>query len=454
MTTKDVLLLPDLFAIACTTLVLLQVRGKRAPDGLGLWITGLVLIVAECVARLFYQMYPTGPVHSAMHVLSLETYFLAGLAFFQSATGRLRFLKHSRYYVTVLATPHCAMLLLYGYGVAKRVDFLILAGAGLLGSLTMAALLRRPRLHMLCHVVVWAPFFFCAAANEFRACAYLSLFFVYVSTSIAFYFTIPSRRRGRVAVVAAFFVWSLCFVTHPWIAQVHRNWLPVVEQIWNLQKFFITFGLLIVALDEQMTTNEHRALHDTLTGLPNRRFFEERLAYELADATRSRGRLLLFNMDLNDFKMVNDDLGHDAGDQLLRQISRRLQASVRSADTLARMGGDEFNLLLADSANPATRDNSASTYAERARRIAGDLRRVVSSTPYELEVGGRMQSVSCSISIGWSMFPDDGIIPEELSQTADSRMYADKRGPAEGGNVVAMQSRRDARERSTDRVTA
>src|SRR5205823_9666966 len=101
-----------------------------------------------------------------------------------------------------------------------------------------------------------------------------------------------------------------------------------------------------IRLEEELTK---QAFHDGLTGLPNRALFRDRLDQALARSARSSDVLAVLLLDLDGFKQVNDSLGHDAGDELLRQVAERLDEITRASDTLARFGGDEFAMLLDDS---------------------------------------------------------------------------------------------------------
>lgn len=156
----------------------------------------------------------------------------------------------------------------------------------------------------------------------------------------------------------------------------------------------------------------HRALHDALTGLPNRVLFLDRLTYALAQGERGQASTGIFFLDLDGFKGVNDRLGHLAGDELLRSIAGRLLAWVRPGDTVSRFGGDEFTVLVPEVAG-----------VEEARSIAGRLTEAV-RTP--VVVAG--EEVSLTPSIG-GVLGDSRERPEDLLDRADRAMYAAKRHP-------------------------
>lgn len=152
------------------------------------------------------------------------------------------------------------------------------------------------------------------------------------------------------------------------------------------------------------------AYYDTLTGLPNRMLFQDRLTIELARAMRHTRRMALMMLDLDHFKAVNDSLGHHAGDQLLRTASQRLRGQLRSEDTIARVGGDEFMLICPDL-----------QAAEDAAKVAAKLVNALAA-PFELD--GHAASVSASIGI--ALFPDHGQQDKALIEQADRAMYRAK----------------------------
>jgi diguanylate cyclase (GGDEF)-like protein len=165
----------------------------------------------------------------------------------------------------------------------------------------------------------------------------------------------------------------------------------------------------------------HMAQHDTLTGLPNRALFADRLSQALAAAQRDRHRLALLFIDLDGFKPVNDTLGHGAGDVLLQEVARRLLHCVRGSDSVARIGGDEFVVLLRTLETP---DNAC----QIADKICDAVRQ-----PVLLE--GRQCQVSASV--GLAIYPDHGATEGELMRHADSAMYAAKHAGRDCSRVYA-----------------
>jgi diguanylate cyclase (GGDEF)-like protein/PAS domain S-box-containing protein len=159
----------------------------------------------------------------------------------------------------------------------------------------------------------------------------------------------------------------------------------------------------------------HQAYHDTLTNLPNRRLLMEILAIELAKARRGQERLAVLFLDLDHFKYINDSLGHEAGDKLLKEVGIRLQQSVRASDTISRTGGDEFNILLTD----IPRVDDIFTIAQK----------VVCSFNKPFVINGHELGITTSIGI--SIYPEDGGSIEKLFKNADIAMYHTKDN---GGN--------------------
>ena len=152
---------------------------------------------------------------------------------------------------------------------------------------------------------------------------------------------------------------------------------------------------------------EHAAFHDALTELPNRRYLIERTESALANAKRHEEPLALLLIDLDHFKPINDRFGHDAGDEMLRTIGRRLRQHVRGGDAVARLGGDEFAVLIGGA-------DAEAEACDLARRLLEELSAPMSYGAEQLTV---------SISIGIALFPQHARHFSGLYQTADQALY-------------------------------
>jgi diguanylate cyclase (GGDEF)-like protein len=165
----------------------------------------------------------------------------------------------------------------------------------------------------------------------------------------------------------------------------------------------------------------HMASHDNLTGLPNRPLFKDRLETAQRLAVRNQGKLAVLFIDLDGFKAVNDNLGHKAGDKVLQEVANRLRESVRDSDTVARMGGDEFTILL-------NGIECAADVGVVAEKILAALEQPILLEDQVAKVGA---------SIGIAIFPDDSDDSEKLISYADGAMYEIKKT---GKNAYAFHA--------------
>ena len=160
-------------------------------------------------------------------------------------------------------------------------------------------------------------------------------------------------------------------------------------------------------LNKQKNLLAYKAHHDELTGLPNRALFNDRLEFALIKASRKQSVVAVFFLDLDRFKDINDTYGHNAGDEVLKVFAQRLKKSIRAEDTLARMGGDEFMIIIEDHVNP----NTSKVVAQK---IVDAMKE-----PIKLET----DSIKLSTSIGIALYDKDAQESHELIKNADLAMY-------------------------------
>jgi diguanylate cyclase (GGDEF)-like protein len=212
--------------------------------------------------------------------------------------------------------------------------------------------------------------------------------------------------------------WAL---THPML-QLLGHIAPTLhppDTLLELPIYLMAGGIVLTLLEEHIRTTERLAMHDPLTNLANRRMFEEKLAATLAEARVQRTTIACLVIDVDNFKTINDTLGHDAGDQILRALAARLAWHISPRDLLARTGGDEFTALLAGVHNEHHLSFVASA--------------MMSAACVPILVDNKQ--VDVRISIGIALSPDHADDTEGLRRAADQAMYSAKR---RGGSLLAF----------------
>lgn len=231
--------------------------------------------------------------------------------------------------------------------------------------------------------------------------------------AVAFFFIRQTRTRTMGVMFAAlsFILWGLVFPVYSLLSILAPSVLAHIQSlVWNLPKYLTAASMILVVLEEKVNRATQMATHDALTGLPNRRLYEDRFNRALDRARRGKSRFAILIIDLNRFKRVNDTLGHHVGDQLLQIASKRFLGELRTVDTIARTGGDEFTVVLEDVGS-----------IENVELVIKNIKSAI-EVPITLE----NTVIDVDASIGAALYPDDGLMQTDLHAVADNRMYADK----------------------------
>ncbi len=412
------LLLPDLAAMAMLLSILYFLRRRHPRETVDFWLIGLVFIFFEAI---IHAAYPApGPLRTVAHIVALNFFYIAG-AVFLWASGRDLFSRRPYLlYLLINSLPPIALLTIYGLNVQTPAAYHVVAASGfLVGVVSAAAIghkwtLGRVWWTLFLQFGTWIPIWLFASAGSFRDATYFVLFVIYFATAVLFQLSLPRESLGKVAIVIGFVIWSFVFLLHSW-ATNHPGYDPIADEIWNLQKFLVTIGMLLVLLEQQVSTNEWYAFHDHLTGLANKRLFEERLTVAIQQSRLNNTRTALLMVDLDGFKLINDTQGHGVGDEVLRHIAKNLLSAIRPPDTLARFGGDEFTLIATDLPGGEPAEIIAQNAAARINRALGK----------PVNINGNILTLTGSIGV--AIYPDDTTDETLLCRLADQRMYEQKR---------------------------
>jgi diguanylate cyclase (GGDEF)-like protein len=379
------------------------------------WLVGWLMILVHSVAAMFTRI--PGIWGGLTFILWSVTLIWAGLLFTYASTPH-RNKSSSRWllatlfvsgtlYITVLCTipgRHWAMNLaasLIGLGPL----------AVTLGSLGAINELRR-----------WLIVSFCGSLSIFLlivqnrppfglVVAWNAVIFT-VFIGNCFFASLTYRRAtaGAFVTIAGFLAWASVFVVEPLIHTV-RPQVQIEGEIWHLPAFVVAVGMMLLLLEDQIEHNKYLALHDSLTGLPNRRLFQDRMTRALERSRRTGTEMALLVIDLDNFKQVNDTMGHHVGDLVLQHVASLFAERIRRSDTISRTGGDEFSVILEE---PTSRED--------AEHVGRSLRQLLID-PFDLE----NYKVQIGASFGIAISPEDSSDAEALCIAADLRMYDAKR---------------------------
>ena len=409
--------LPDLTAVALLACAFASVSRRNPTPVSGIWLTGWLMIVVHFAAFLFLGI--PGIWGTLAAIIGLSGLVWAGLLFMWASVP-YRVQKSSRWMLAALMGSNTLYIILLntnaGSAWALNISAFLLGACPLVIALAVVTKFTHSlRWIMVSNYLGLSIFALVVQQRPGGTDLALNalLFIIYFNCCIHFFFGYRHGTAGSFITIAGFLTWSAVFVMSP-IMSAFFSGIHIESEVWNLPKYVVAVGMILLLLEEQIEMNRHLALHDYLTGLPNRRLFQDRLASALERARRSQNQTALLVVDLNHFKEVNDTQGHHIGDLLLQQVATRFSGRVRRSDTVARTGGDEFSIILEE---PISR--------QQAEAVGNALLQLLIEP---IKLGGE-NTARISASVGVAIFPEDAYDPESLFIAADQRMYSSKRDP-------------------------
>lgn len=420
--------IPDLAGVVLLTIAFASVARRNPTPESKLWLTAWVMIGLHFIASVFYNL--PNAWGALAGVLAVSALIWAGLLFMWASVPD-RHEGHSQLLVVALLVLNTFYLAALNIGPAA--SWALDPLASLLGGvpLTIAAVNWRKFNHrlrrgMVAHYFALSIFLLLVqhrpGNGDFLA-ENAVLFTVYFGCCLHFFFMYRRETTGAFITIAGFLTWALVFVIGPAIEMYFPS-LHVQNEVWNLPKYLVAVGMILLLLEEQIAHNQHLALHDALTALPNRRLFHDRLATALGRAKRTASCAALMVIDLDGFKDVNDSLGHHAGDLLLQRVGAICSARVRRSDTVARTGGDEFCVIL----EGISGRQEALDFGHSLMQLLGQ--------PHNLGD----HNVRVGASIGIAVFPEDATDLTTLCIRADQRMYETKHAAIRLGEAWVLGS--------------
>ena len=413
----DLTYLPDIFSL------LIFIFGfrplvRKVGSHANLWFLGWTFVLLHYL--VLFLLLPAGRAHAIGAFVAYWTLDLAALTFIL-ASATLKGRRIAAEFVGMLALPVLAQSGLFLAGELRPAASIAVLGFFLLPALILAQM-RPPRFRPFVVLAVAFALFGVGvvplAAHNAPLVGDGVLCLLLLSAAYLYLVSTPRRTRGAIAAAVGLAGWALSFPIVALILHQHPG-MVLNRTLVEAPQYLVIAGLILTLLEEYVARTERMAMHDPLTDLPNRRLFEERLIATMEEARIHRTTVACLVIDVDNFKQINDTLGHSAGDQLLRALAVRLSWHMSPRDILARTGGDEFTALLA-----------GVTDEHHLRFIAGAM---MSAASVPISVDGN--AVDVRISVGIALSPDDADDIDSLRRAADEAMYSAKR---RGGSLLAF----------------
>jgi diguanylate cyclase (GGDEF)-like protein len=412
----------DITIIGCLALLFASTYRKRATPMVRSWTLGWALILVHFTALLFHPANAVG--QGLLIVTSLGALIACSIVFLIAAFAREG--ERPNIFLPILggsaAIVFCAIQTAdvrapLPYFVTTVIGALCWTACCLqLPGLSTA--IRSLLIVACCAAMSWLLWTIVHGQEDVGVSAILSG--LYLCVALTYLGTFRRLSGGTVTVIFGLLAWAAVFP-----AAEFCNHLGIIARIspefWNVPKYFVAFGMILILLEEEILAANHQARHDRLTGLPNRGWLEDQLRHTLQTAGEQGTQVALICLDVDRFKQINDTYGHTIGDACLQEVGRRLKPHIGAKGTAARIGGEEFSILLQDLANTLEAEQVAAN-------VLLALQAPIQAHNYTIEL---------TASVGISVFPTDGQDAATLWRNADSAMYRAKRA---GGNQFLSMS--------------
>jgi diguanylate cyclase len=409
-------LLPNL----CALLVFIgafRPLARRAGPHTNAWFLAWIFILLHNAALIFGGGTPEGNV--VVKLIGEWTLELGGICFLRAAASDSYTLE-SLTISSEMALPILAQSTLVAFGVhhpvLQAVCTLLMVVPGI-HLLRLERGRRRPRARVawgfVISAVCLAPFAF---FNPEMALSVVHCL-LFLGSAALYWDYAADTSTGVFTAVIGLAMWGLVYPIDLLLKGFSVS-SPLLDAVAQFPSYIVAYGMILTIIEEHVRRTETLAMHDPLTGLPNRRLFEDRLQQVLAGSSNTGTMMACLVIDVDNFKMTNDTLGHGVGDGLLQAVATRLSWHIYAGDTLARTGGDEFAVVL--------------TRLQSLEHLRFTVGAIMSATSAPVVVEDH--EITVGLSIGIAINPEGSRDADGLRHRADEAMYEAKRG---GGNRFA-----------------
>jgi diguanylate cyclase (GGDEF)-like protein len=404
--------LPNLAALAMLVAVFWAISRRETAERLHLWLAGWFLVLLHFTAQFF--THANGEGATWLIAASLDCLMLASVAFLISVSRVATTWQRQLIMSLAIAVPCLAYTNATLWEINSPAYYYFVIACGVLVPLETFRRLYQ-KFDLYAAGVVTATLLSAAAglwavrSGNADLGSTIILTMLNLSAAVLYWRHHERVTAGVLTTVAGFMLWAMVFPASV-LFEIYMPSVKVESEVWNIPKYLVALGMILTLLEDQIVRSNYLAYHDELTGLPNRRLLDDRLDQALAHAKRVQSKVAVLLLDLDHFKEVNDNFGHRVGDMTLQAVVTQLASRIRSSDTLARSGGDEFTVI------------SEVSDEHGAAALVGALDSALSAPIF---VQGLQ--VRTGLSIGLALYPDDGVNPDQLHAAADKAMYVAKR---------------------------